>query len=110
MRKDTLVHGTLDLAAALRAALRDHRRAIDPDAFETVHRQVGPWLVRLELGRRDPVGHHTVRVELAPCLDRRVRQQIFRGVSRTGRVWECGSAAGGWGGPRPPAASWPRPL
>ncbi len=95
VRQDTLVYGTLDLAAATRAALRDHRRAIDPDAFEPVHRQVGPRLVRLELGRRDPVGHHAVRVELAPCLDRRVRQQIVAALLGQGA---CGGAARRRGG------------
>src|SRR6058998_1952768 len=77
VRQDTLIYDALDPAALARAPLRDHRRAINPDPFEPVHREVGPRLVRLELGRGDPVGHHAVRVELAPRLDRRVGQQVL---------------------------------
>src|SRR5207237_2112128 len=66
VRQDTLIYDALDPAALARAPLRDHGRAIGADAFEAVHRQVGPWLVRLELGRGDPVGHHALRGALLP--------------------------------------------
>src|SRR2546427_1881801 len=51
-RSDALIYDTLDPAALARAPLRDHGRAINPDPFEPVHREVGPGLVRLELGDR----------------------------------------------------------
>src|SRR5213596_4402943 len=99
---NTLIYDALDPAALARAPLRDHGRAIGADAFEAVHRQVGPWLVRLELGRGDPVGHHALRVELLPGPDRRVREQdlaAFRGHGRSGsagRRW--GEGRGNRGG------------
>src|SRR5207253_10027638 len=90
-------YDALDPAALARAPLRDYGRAINPDPFEPVHREVGPGLVRLELGRRDPVGHHALGVELLPGPDRRVREQDLAAFHGNGR---CGGAGWRWGGGR----------
>jgi len=68
-----------------------------PDAFETVHRQVGPWLVRLELGRRDPVGHPRGQGGAGAMPGPRVRQQIlaaFLGQGASGGAARRAGVAG----------------
>src|SRR2546428_8708821 len=90
VREDPLVHCPLYQTFAAVAPLRDHGLALVPDALQTVHGEMGPCLVGLELGRRDPLWHHTVGVEPAPRLDGRVGQQ--------GLLEPCRGEAGREGG------------
>src|SRR6266480_2663645 len=75
MREDPLVHCPLYQTLAAVAPLRDHGLPLGPEALQTVHGEMGPGLVGLELGRGDPLGEHALGVEPAPRLDGRVGQE-----------------------------------